>query len=141
MNTLTTVQQEAIDFYSQYVDQVKYFGLTILADREERLLFRQGKKLIDQAVEDATNTRQYLHYTNEERFFIATHYNQGQSRKGIVEGFINQFGKTHPLDSIGQKVEMCKTADNNLPDYTKFVFRDEELLNILQSIDPDRYSV
>ncbi len=50
MTTLTLDQQTALDFYSEMVDKVQYFGLTILADREERLLFRQGKKLIEQAL-------------------------------------------------------------------------------------------
>ena len=141
MNNLTNSQQEAIDFYSDNVDQVKYFGLTHLADREERVLFNQGKKLIEEAVEEVKSGRQYLYYSNEERLFIASNYNKGQTRKQIVDGFVKLFGKTHTLSSIGQKVEMCKTADKNLPEYTKFVFLDEELINVLQSIDSDRYQL
>ena len=141
MTTLTLTQQEALDFYSENVEQVKYFGLTHLADREERLLFRQGKKLINSMVDSVKNTRGTLEkYNNEERMFIAVSYNSGLTRKEIVTQFTGLF-RTHTPGSIGQKVEMCKSVDNTHKTHTEFQFRDEELISMLQSLDSDRYQL
>jgi hypothetical protein len=140
MTTLTLDQQTALDFYSEFSDKVQYFGLTILADREERLLYRQGKKLIEQVLTKKSPNKLEF-YTNEERLFIAVGYNQGQTRKEIVTGFVKQFGNTHTQDSVGQKVEMIKSVDSTHPSHRNFQFRDEELLIILQDLDSDRYTV
>tara|TARA_R100000482_G_scaffold75523_1_gene29220 strand:+ start:48 stop:194 length:147 start_codon:yes stop_codon:yes gene_type:complete len=45
--TVTQDQQIALDFFAVWEQQVKYFGLTILPEREDRLLFRKGKKLME----------------------------------------------------------------------------------------------
>ena len=50
MNTLTSDQISAIDFFAQYEQYVINFGLANL-DREDRLVFRKGKKLMQQVID------------------------------------------------------------------------------------------
>lgn len=85
--------------------------------------------------------RQYVRYTREERMLIARLYNNGGTREGIVAGFRQVFGNRHSSASIGQKVEMCRVADRRQTEHTAFVFRDEQLLDILTDLDADRYVV
>ena len=80
-------------------------------------------------------------YTNEERHLIASLYNEGNTRKYIVDMFRKLFGNTHSVDSIGQKVEMCKSVDKTLTNNNQFQFRDEELIIMLQDLDCDRYQL
>ena len=80
-------------------------------------------------------------YNNEERFLIASLYNEGNTRSYIVNMFRQLFGNTHPASSVGQKVEMCKAVDNTHPSHTKFQFRDEELILMLQELDGERYTL
>ena len=138
MTNLTSDQQIALDFYSEMSDKVQYFGLTILEDREERLLFRKGKKLIESVLTKKSPSK-LDYYNNEERTFIAVAYNQGLNRKDIVESFMKNFGNTHTQDSVGQKVEMIKSVDSTHKNHNKFQFRDTELLIVLQELDSDRY--
>ena len=52
--TLTADQLEAIDFYSLNQQSVEYFGLgTVLDSREDRLLFKKGRQLIEGAISAA----------------------------------------------------------------------------------------
>ncbi len=50
MNLLTPDQQESLEFYSNNEYQVRYFGLTYLQDREDRVLFNKGKNLIEKVL-------------------------------------------------------------------------------------------
>ena len=72
---------------------------------------------------------------------IASLYHEGQSRQSIAKMFRQLFGNTHSVDSIGQKVEMCKAIDNTIPTHTEFQFRDDELVIMLQELDSDRYQL
>jgi hypothetical protein len=85
--------------------------------------------------------RRYVLYTREERQLIATLYNNGGTRETIVSAFRQVFGNRHSSASIGQKVEMCRVADRRQPEHTAFVFRDEQLLDILTDLDAERYVV
>jgi len=140
MTELTNQQQSALDFYSEMANQVQYFGLTILDGREERVLFNQGKKLIESVLTKKTPAK-LDYYNNEERTFVAVAYNQGLNRKQIVDSFLKNFGNTHTQDSVGQKVEMIKSVDSAHKNHNKFQFRDTELLIILQELNSDRYYI
>ena len=83
--TFTPQQQEALDFYSEFADKVKYFGLTIFADREERLLYRQGKKLVEQALNHKNNVRVTL--TEEELLPVFEEYLRSYTSEGQVKVF------------------------------------------------------
>ena len=50
MTNLTADQQEAIDFFAEYEQYVNNFGLSNL-DREDRLVFRKGKKLMQEVID------------------------------------------------------------------------------------------
>ena len=60
----STIQQSAIDFYSENFQYVADFGLSNL-DFEDRNLFRQGKKLIEDALQTATKKERIPHIESE----------------------------------------------------------------------------
>jgi len=72
--TLTLNQQEetALDFYAEQENYVTYFGLTNL-DREDRILYRKGKKLMQSAL-DVKTTRTYTKYQDSEVIFLVQTY-------------------------------------------------------------------
>ena len=139
-NQLTQTQTEALEFFEDNFQDVQAYGLHILGGREERQLYRQGKDLVNLQIDSLRRQRgRLVPYTNEERYLIASLYNEGHTRKFIETSFIDQFGNTHTVASIGQKVEMCKSADKTHSSHTEFQFRDDELITILQGLDSDRY--
>jgi len=136
---LTETQQDALDFYGEVHNYVEAFGLTNL-QREERLLYKKGRQLLEEAMKKRSPSK-LEHYTQDERTFIAVAYVQGLDRRTIVNKFRQQFGDNHTADSIGQKVEMCKSIDSTHKNHKRFQFRDNELLIILQDLDPNRFEV
>ena len=137
MTTLTQDQQTALDFYSEMVDQVKYFGLTILADREERLLFRQGKKLI----ETALNTKKVYETTwlPEEYDAVAAGYvRHGKNGyKKVIEEF-RSISDRHSDNAIKLATYSCAHLDKTSGVYGMKDYA-EGLLQALKSIDTDRF--
>ena len=89
----------------------------------------------------AAERQTYVLYTREERTLIATVYNNGATRQETIASFREVFGNRHSDASIGQKFEMCRVADGRQSEHTRFVFRDEQLLDILTELDSDRYVV
>ena len=141
MINLTQDQISAIEFFEENFNYVEAFGLFNL-DREDRISYNKGKKLVDSAILGSKKIPGKIEfYTHEERSFIAAAYNQGMNRKSIVNEFVKEFGKSHSEDSIGQKVEMIKSVDSTCSNHRKFQFRDMELLEILQDLDFNRYSL
>jgi hypothetical protein len=130
--------QTAIQFYNENAQYVENFGLSNL-DREDRILFRKGKVLVNDLISPKRNKLEF--YNQQERIFIAIAYHKGMTRKEIVSSFIRQFGNRHTPDSIGQKCEMCKSVDSNYTQHKNFQFRDTELLTILQELDSTRYAL
>ena len=84
--TLTIDQQSAIEFYQQNENAVQYFGLTHLADREERLLYRQGKKLIQSAL-DYKEPNKRVPFTIDEILPAWNEYLESYSDSGQVKVF------------------------------------------------------
>ena len=138
--TLTEDQIVALEFFQENEQQVQYFGLmNVLSDREDRLVFKQGRQLA--AKVEKIKDFKFTPYTYDQRFLISSLYVEGMTRDEIVAEFVKTFGTDHNEASIGQKVEMIKSADKHNPNHLKFQFRDQELLSILQDLDSDRFVV
>jgi hypothetical protein len=135
--TFTITNDQAINFYEDMVDQVNNYGLSILEDREDRLMFKKGRTLVEDLINQVSKKtgREYVLYNNVEREFIAVNYHNGMNRPQIIEAFYTEFGTHHSEGSIGQKVEMCRMAEG----LQEFTFRDIELAKILKELDSNRY--
>lgn len=128
---------------------VKAFSITTNGKRREYQLgqrisetqYNKLNKRVQAYLLPARKCSGLSYYTNEERELIAHLYHEGNNRNYIVSMFHKLFGKTHSVDSIGQKVEMCKSVDNTLKNNTEFQFRDIELICILQGLDSERYQL
>ena len=140
MTTLTLDQQSALDFYSEYVNQVQYFGLTILADREERLLFRQGKKLVEEALETAKKgSKGYVSWTAEEYDSLALAYvNFAGDRPAIIKEF-RKSSDRHSDNAIDIAAQACRHLDKTVKTANGLKDHADGLLLALQSIDSNRF--
>ena len=62
---ISTIEQSAIDFYTQNVNYVSGFGLINL-EREERRLYNKGKNLIAKLQQFKKDTEKHVKWTAEE---------------------------------------------------------------------------
>ena len=137
--TLTQDQQIAIDFFQDNEQAVQYFGLTHLADREERLLFRKGKKLINDALTLKTkNAKGHVKWTAEEYDAIAEAYHKHEgNRPAIVDAFMS-FSDRHSASAVDIAAQSCKALDTHYAQTGMTDYADG-LLNALNSITPKRF--
>jgi len=141
MTTLTLDQQTALDFYSEYVNQVQYFGLTILADREERLLFRQGKKLIESVLSQKSKGSR-VPYTREEVTVIVQAYLKDDNRQSVKDTFFKEFPNSgHTEDSVMFQACLLENLDNTRPGQSGTYHMTQLVEEVAQEIDSDRFSV
>jgi hypothetical protein len=85
MTALTADQLTAIEFYQENLSYVEGFGLANL-DREDRLMFRKGKRLIEDAIALQGKTER-IPFTEEEIFPVLEEYLSSYSDDGQVKVF------------------------------------------------------
>jgi hypothetical protein len=82
--TATELSTAAIAFYEENVSYVEAFGLSNL-DREDRILFRAGKKLIEDALIAQQSKQERIPFTEEEiapvlEEYLVSYTMEGQSK-------------------------------------------------------------
>ena len=85
MTNLTADQLTAIEFYEENLSYVEGFGLANL-DREDRLMFRKGKKLIEDALAVKAKAER-VPFTEAEILPVLEEYLASYSDDGQVKVF------------------------------------------------------
>ena len=112
-------EQIAIDTYNDLKDQVSAFGLHNF-DREERILFKKGRILLENAKKMATKKK--TPYTDQEAECLLNAYllNQADMEKARTV-FFKEFPNTqHSTSSVWQKISRIRTLDNLFPTDTEW---------------------
>ena len=138
--TVTQDQQIALDFFAVWEQQVKYFGLSILAEREDRLLFRKGKKLMEAALTVKPETSSAdTKWTAEEYDALAlAYFTHGADEWACLADF-RKYSERHTDNAIRLAVNSCKYLDQDL-NYAKGLSDySNGLLSALQSLDSKRF--
>jgi hypothetical protein len=139
MTTLTTTQLDALDFYAANEQYVTYFGLTNL-DREDRLFYRKGKKLMQSAL-DIKTSRSYQKYQDSEVIFLVeTYVNCDGNMHSTRDAFFKAYPDTaHSLSSVYMKISRIRTLDNQYVNDTEWQ-TDNQVKSACQSVDPNRFN-
>ena len=112
-------EQIAIDTYNDLKDQVKAFGLYNF-EREDRLLFKQGRELLEQAKKQASQKK--TPYTDLEtecllNAYLLNHADMEKARTVFFREFPNS---KHSKASVWQKISRIRTLDNQFPQDTEW---------------------
>ena len=139
MTQLTSQQQSALEFYAENEQYVRYFGLTNL-DREDRLTYRSGKKLMQTVLDKKNmNAQGHVKWTAEEYDAIANAYhNHGRDRKAVLKEFRTHSDR-HTDDAVTLIAYSCAALDTT-SDIQGLKDHADGLLNALNSITPHRFS-
>ena len=111
--------QLAVDTFNDLQNQVKAFGLHNF-DRQDRLLFKKGRQLLEDAKKAAS--RKKTPYTDAETECLLNAYllNQADMEKARTV-FFREFPNTeHSTASVWQKISRIRTLDNAFPDDTQW---------------------
>ncbi len=140
MTQLTAQQESALEFYAENEQYVRYFGLTNL-DREDRLTYRSGKKLMQSAI-DLSVARNYTKYQDSEVLFLVESYINNDSNMHTTRNeFFSAYQQTtHSASSVYMKISRIRTLDSQYDNDTAWQV-DNQVLSACQSVDNQRFSV
>ena len=115
----TENDQIAIDTYNDLKDQVRAFGLHNF-DREERILFKKGRILLENAKKQASQKK--TPYTDAETECLLNAYllNQADMEKTRTVFFREFPNSKHSYSSVWQKISRIRTLDNLFPTDTEW---------------------
>ena len=140
---LTQTQQTALDFYSDMADQVSYFGLTILADREERQLFKQGRILSDEitayAKRLARNSKRNPDLTPEHASELVTGYLSEHTPEDIVSRFQHNHPEYGNADGLLCQLRIIAGCDTLNPQDSGLDHPGKALVIAMENSDSDRF--
>ena len=110
-------EQLAVDTFVELQDQVKAFGLHNF-EREDRLLFKQGRELLEQAKKQASQKK--TPYTDLEAECLLNAYllNHADMEKARTVFFREYPNTKHSRASVWQKISRIRTLDNQFPQDT-----------------------
>ena len=115
----TETEQLAVDTFVELQDQVKAFGLHNF-EREERVLFKRGRILLENAKKQAS--KKNTPYTDEETECLLNAYllNQADMEKARQVFFRHFPQSNHSPSSVWQKISRIRTLDNLFPQDTQW---------------------
>ena len=122
------ITSDAIAFYEENLSYVEAFGLSNL-DREDRILFRVGKKLIEDALNAQQSKNERIPFTEEEiapvlEEYLISYTMDGQSKvfdRRVAARTMQQFRKDPVASAMGL--------------HGQIVFLDKENKTIVKSFD------
>ena len=139
--TVTQDQQIALDFFAVWEQQVKYFGLTILPEREDRLLFRKGKKLMEAAIALKGKNSTRVPYTKAEVICIVNAYIKNDNRQSVKDTFFKAFPNSqHTEDSVLFQACLLENLDNTKTGQSGSYHITELVAEVASEIAPERFA-
>ena len=116
---MNSTDQLAIDTFNELKEQVKYLGLHNF-ERADRLLFKHGRKLLEDAKRTASKKK--TPYTDAETECLLNAYLlNGADMEATRAVFFSEFPKSkHSTSSVWQKISRIRTLDNQFPEDTEW---------------------
>ena len=108
----TVTNSEAVEFFEENYQAVQNYGMSILASRSDRVLYRQGRDLLNQAV---SVKRQNTRYSDKELLLALTLYNQGLGRLELIETFNKTLTHSHTDASLNRLCGQIECLDPSHP--------------------------
>ena len=129
---------QAVEFYNEMQYHVSHVGLLNL-DREDRILFRKGKKLIEGAIKVAKSKKNHEKWLPEEYDCLAQSYMiHGPNEQECLREF-RLVSDRHTDYAVRLAVNSCKYLDQSIK-YAKGLHDySTGLLLALQAHDADRF--
>ncbi len=132
----------AVAFFEENVEAVSAYGLSHLADRDERRLYRQGRELVQQVIDQTRKSSRGDLFTTEECKLVVDLYinnDQGLSRTQLGDlAYRMSPGSGHSALSWKAMFGRMETLDNTNPSATQFIINNE-LAVVAAAADPNRF--
>ena len=137
-STLNPSDLSALEFYQEHVAYVDGFGLSNL-DRPERLLFKQGRKLIEAALATAQAPTRETYEDPEVRFMVRVYLNTDADMEATRDAYFEFYpDSSHSASSVWMKISRIRTLDTQFTGDTAWQ-TDRQVERCCRIEDADRF--
>ena len=136
---LTTIEQDAVEFYQDHLNYVSGFGLINL-EREERRLYNKGKKLIEKLQQFKKDSEKHVKWTAEEYDTLASAYVKHCGDRPAILREFRLYSERHSDNAVDIAAQACLQMDNTIKTVSGLKDHASGLKLALQSINKERFT-
>ena len=136
---LTTIEQDAVEFYQENLNYVQGFGLSNL-ERDDRMMYNKGRKILEKYEQFKKDSEKHVKWTAEEYDTLAAAYvKHCGDRKAILREF-RLYSERHSDNAIDIASQACLQLDNTIKSVSGLKDIANGLKLALKSINQKRFS-
>ena len=136
---LTTIEQDAVEFYQENLNYVQGFGLSNL-ERDDRMMYNKGRKILEKYEQFKKDSEKHVKWTAEEYDTLAAAYvKHCGDRKAILREF-RLYSERHSDNAIDIAAQACLQLDNTIKSVSGLKDIANGLKLALKSINQKRFS-
>ena len=136
---LTTIEQDAVEFYQDHLNYVQGFGLSNL-ERDDRMMYNKGKKIVAKIIQFKKDSEKHVKWTAEEYDTLAGAYVKHCGDRPAILREFRLYSERHSDNAIDIASQACLQLDNTIKSVSGLKDIANGLKLALKSINNKRFS-
>ena len=136
---LTTIEQDAVEFYQENLNYVQGFGLSNL-EREDRMMYNKGRKILEKYEQFKNDSEKHVKWTAEEYDTLASAYVKHCGDRPAILREFRLYSERHSDNAVDIAAQACLQMDNTIKTVSGLKDHASGLKLALQSINKERFT-
>ena len=136
---LTTIEQDAVEFYQENLNYVQGFGLSNL-EREDRMMYNKGRKILEKYEQFKKDSEKHVKWTPEEYDTLASAYVKHCGDRPAILREFRLYSERHSDNAVDIAAQACLQMDNTIKTVSGLKDHASGLKLALQSINKERFT-
>ena len=136
---LTTIEQDAVEFYQENLNYVQGFGLSNL-EREDRMMYNKGRKILEKYEQFKKDSEKHVKWTPEEYDTLASAYVKHCGDRPAILREFRLYSERHSDNAVDIAAQACLQMDNTIKTVSGLKDHASGLKLALQSINKERFN-
>ncbi len=136
---LTTIEQDAVEFYQENLNYVQGFGLSNL-EREDRMMYNKGRKILEKYEQFKKDSEKHVKWTAEEYDTLASAYVKHCGDRPAILREFRLYSERHSDNAVDIAAQACLQMDNTIKTVSGLKDHASGLKLALQSINKERFT-
>ena len=136
---LTTIEQDAVEFYQDHLKYVQGFGLSNL-EREDRMMYNKGRKILEKYEQFKKDSEKHVKWTPEAYDTLASAYVKHCGDRPAILREFRLYSERHSDNAVDIAAQACLQMDNTIKTVSGLKDHASGLKLALQSINKERFT-
>ena len=136
---LTTIEQDAVEFYQENLNYVQGFGLSNL-ERDDRMMYNKGRKILEKYEQFKKDSEKHVKWTPEEYDTLASAYVKHCGDRPAILREFRLYSERHSDNAVDIAAQACLQMDNTIKTVSGLKDHASGLKLALQSINKERFT-